>query len=142
MVAIAPFSSPEADVFVGVLFSAIGLTLSLRYLLYLYGFFIFNNKDAKDKIITQNKDGTFSLNEKKVYPTIFSAYYNNNNDDAFKNNYLIMKSRSTHKEKIKIINMGKYYVVQKGGFKIYPVLYMLLSFSISFFAFYSYMISI
>lgn len=137
MVAIAPFSSPVADISIGILCSGIGLILLLRYLLYLYTMLVFNEKKIECNNI-ENRRGYFFANNKKVFPTIYSAFYNDKKNIATKNIYLIMRSRATQKTLIEMVSMGNFYVIKKGSIKIYPVPHILLNLSISAYAFYSF----
>lgn len=135
MVAVAPFSSPVADISVGVLCAFTGTILLIRYLLYLYCMMMFSRRGIEFNC-TQYKEGSYFSNNKKVHPTILSAFYSDKDDDISRRSYLLMKARLSQGREIEMIDMGRFYVIQKGAFKVQPVFHVLLVFFISAFAFY------
>lgn len=137
MASVGPFTTPETEAFAGGLMFSIGFLMLIRYLLYMYNILIFGTCAKNVEFNFIKKSGNqFISNNKKVYPTVFSVFFNDENDFISKSNYLIMRTRASKNKRIEMINMGGFYVIQKGVVKVSPILHIVLVLSMSYFAFY------
>jgi len=128
MVAIAPGAMDGVEYIVGGYFILIGTLRVIQYILYLYKYMKYDNLNRREhEILLRNKlyytgDGVL------IYPTIYSIFFNVNESKDLETKRIntVMRSRSHNKSQIFLVNIGGCHVVEKGKFRLFPILYFLL----------------